>query len=37
MTLVSHSAPVELQSVGKSYGSVVAVDSVSFTIEAANR
>ena len=34
MTLASHSAPVELQSVGKRYGSVVAVDSVSFTIEA---
>ena len=34
VTLASHSAPVELQSVGKRYGSVVAVDSVSFTIEA---
>ena len=34
MTLASHSAPVELQSVGKRYGSVVAVNSVSFTIEA---
>ena len=34
MTVASRSAPVVLQSVSKHYGSVVAVDSVSFTIEA---
>ena len=33
-TIAARSAPVELQSVGKRYGSVVAVDSVSFIIEA---
>lgn len=34
MTVASRSAPVVLQSVSKHYGSVVAVDSVSFTIDA---
>jgi iron(III) transport system ATP-binding protein len=34
MTVANRSAPVVLQSVSKHYGSVVAVDSVSFTIEA---
>jgi iron(III) transport system ATP-binding protein len=34
MTVASRSAPVILQSVSKHYGSVVAVDSISFTIEA---
>jgi iron(III) transport system ATP-binding protein len=34
MTVGSRSAPVVLQSVSKHYGSVVAVDSISFTIEA---
>ena len=34
MTVASRSAPVVLQSVIKHYGSVVAVDAVSFTIEA---
>jgi iron(III) transport system ATP-binding protein len=32
--IASRSAPVDLQSLSKSYGSVVAVDSVSFTIDA---
>jgi iron(III) transport system ATP-binding protein len=34
MTIAAHSAPVELREVTKRYGTVAAVDSVSFTIEA---
>jgi iron(III) transport system ATP-binding protein len=34
MTMLRHSAPVILQSVSKHYGGVVAVDAVSFTIDA---
>ncbi len=34
MTLESRSAPVELRSISKHYGSVVAVSGVSFTIQA---
>jgi len=36
MTITAHSAPVELRAVTKRYGTVIAVDAVSFTVNAGN-
>ncbi len=36
MTITAHSAPVEFRSVTKRYGTVAAVDAVSFTVDAGN-